>query len=90
VVIDVREPHEFSEGHINNARHIPLGKIDEMAYELDPFKNQPVIVVCHVGTRSAAACKKLLKRGFTRLYEMKGGMQAWQDDKLPVTKKRSK
>lgn len=90
VVIDVREPHEFSEGHINNARSIPLGKLNEMAYEIEPFKNQPVIVVCHVGTRSGDACKKLLKQGFTQLHEMKGGMQAWQDEKFPVTKKRGK
>lgn len=90
VVIDVRESHEFSGGHITNARHIPLGKLDEMAYELEPFKNQPVIVVCQVGTRAGAACKKLVKKGFTRVFEMKGGIQAWQDEKLPVTKKRSK
>ncbi len=89
VVIDVREPHEFSAGHIGNSRHIPLGKLDEMSYELEPFKNQPVIVVCQVGTRAGAACKKLVKQGFTRVFEMKGGIQAWQEDKLPVTKKRS-
>lgn len=90
IVIDVREAHEFSAGHISNARHIPLGKLDEQAFEIDGYKNQPVLVVCQVGTRSGAACKKLAKRGFTQLHELKGGVQAWQEDKLPLTKKNSK
>ncbi|MGI9212396.1 MAG: rhodanese-like domain-containing protein [Methylococcaceae bacterium] len=90
VVIDVREAHEFSAGHISNARHIPLGKLDEQAFEIDGYKNQPVLIVCQVGTRSGAACKKLAKRGFTQLHELKGGVQAWQEDKLPLTKKSGK
>lgn len=88
VVLDIREPHEFSAGHISNALHIPLGKLDERAFELESSRNNPILVVCQVGTRSGAACKKLLKQGFPRLHELKGGMQAWQDEKLPVTKKR--
>jgi len=90
VLIDVREPHEFAEGHISNARHIPLGKIEERAYELESSKANPVIVVCQSGTRSPTACKKLVALGFTQVHEMKGGMVAWQEDKLPVTKKRNK
>jgi len=88
VVVDVREPHEFSAGHISNALHIPFGKLDERAFELDSSRNNPVLIVCQVGTRSGAACKKLLKQGFTQLHELKGGMQAWQEEKLPVTKKK--
>jgi rhodanese-related sulfurtransferase len=90
VVIDVREPHEFAEGHITNARHIPLGKIEERCYELESHKQNPLIVVCQSGTRSPAACKKLVNLGFTQVFEMKGGMLAWEEDKLPVTKKRNK
>ena len=90
LMLDVREPHEFSEGHIEGARHIPLGKIDERAYELEAYKNKPVIVTCQSGTRSPAAGKKLSSLGFTQVFEMKGGMLAWEDAKLPVSKKRSK
>jgi rhodanese-related sulfurtransferase len=90
VVIDVREAHEFSGGHITNARHIPFGKLDERAAELASFRNQPLLIVCQVGTRSGAACKKLSKQGFAQIHELKGGMQAWQEDKLPVTKKSGK
>lgn len=88
VLIDVREPHEFANGHIENARPIPYGRLDEKIYELEPYKDSPVIVVCQSGTRSQPACKKLSKQGFHQLYEMKGGMLAWQDLKLPVSKKK--
>ncbi|MGZ8244090.1 rhodanese-like domain-containing protein [Methylomagnum sp.] len=88
VVVDVRETHEFSQGHIEGARHIPLGKVEERAHELEAYKGKPVIVTCQSGTRSPAACKKLSGLGFTQIFEMKGGIIAWEEDKLPVTKKR--
>ncbi|MGZ8219239.1 rhodanese-like domain-containing protein [Methylomagnum sp.] len=88
VVVDVRETHEFSQGHIEGARHIPLGKVEERAHELEAYKGKPVIVTCQSGTRSPTACKKLSGLGFTQIFEMKGGIIAWEEDKLPVTKKR--
>jgi rhodanese-related sulfurtransferase len=90
VVIDVREASEFAEGHIEGARHIPLAKLEERAFELQDHKQKPVIVTCQSGTRSGAASRKLAALGFTNVYEMKGGLLAWEDQKLPVTKKRKK
>ena len=88
VVIDVREPNEFAEGHIEGARNIPLAKLGERAAELAPHREHPLIVTCQSGTRSLAAGKQLTKLGFTKVYEMKGGMFAWKDQSLPVSKKR--
>jgi rhodanese-related sulfurtransferase len=88
VVIDVREASEYAEGHIEGARHIPLAKIEERAFELQDYKQKPVIVTCQSGTRSPAASRKLTSLGFTRVFEMKGGLLAWEDQKLPITKKR--
>ena len=88
VVIDVREPHEFAKGHIENARLISIGKIDEKLYELEPHKDKPILVICQQGTRSAHACKKLNKAGFSQVYELSGGMLAWEDQKLPISKKK--
>lgn len=91
VVVDVRESTEFSEGHIEGARNIPLGKLDERAdFELAQFKDNPVIVTCQSGTRSATASKKLVGLGFSRVHEMKGGMTAWGEQNLPISKKRGK
>ena len=90
LIIDVREPAEFSEGHIEGSRNIPLAKIEERAGEIQPHLHQPIIVTCQSGTRSLAAGKKLTSLGCKQVYEMKGGIFAWKDQNLPVTKKRSK
>lgn len=91
VVVDVREPQEFAEGHIEGARNIPVGKVEERAgFELEAFKTSPVIVTCQSGTRSPQACKKLVALGFTGIHEMRGGMVAWNEQNLPISKKRGK
>jgi len=90
IIIDVRESAEFAKGHIENALHIPLSSLDGKLFELEPHKQTPVIITCQQGTRSASACKKLHKAGFTQIYDMKGGMLAWEDAKLPISRKRKK
>jgi len=90
IVIDVREPHEFAKGHIESALAIPLARVDDKLYELEPRKHTPVIVTCQQGTRSAHVCKKLTQAGFTDVYDLKGGMLAWEDAKLPMVKKKGK
>lgn len=90
VIVDVREPNEFAEGHIQGAINMPFSKIGERAAELDPHKNAPIIVNCQSGTRSLAAGKKLTELGFTQVYELKGGLFAWKDQNLPMSKKRNK
>jgi rhodanese-related sulfurtransferase len=88
VLVDVRDASEYAEGHIEGALHIPLAKLEDRAIELQDYKQKPVIVTCQSGTRSGAASRKLTALGFTEVYEMKGGLLAWGDQKLPVTKKR--
>mgnify|MGYP003778867111 CR=1 FL=1 len=83
-IIDVREPHEFIKGHIENATNIPLGKLADQLGQWADRKDSPIIVVCQTGTRSVPACKTLTKAGFTEVYNITGGMQAWEDSKLPV------
>jgi rhodanese-related sulfurtransferase len=90
ILIDVRETAEYGKGHIENALNIPLSSLDGKLYELEPHKLTPVIVTCQQGSRSASACKKLHKAGFTQVYDMKGGMLAWEDAKLPINRKRKK
>ena len=89
-VIDVREAHEYSEGHIEGARHIPLAKLEDRMFEIEAFKDAPVIVTCQSGTRAPQACRKLAQHGFSDVYELQGGMVAWEEQKLPVSRKRSK
>ncbi|MCD2449032.1 rhodanese-like domain-containing protein [Methylicorpusculum oleiharenae] len=83
-ILDVREPAEFSKGHIEDAINIPAGKIEEQISQLSGSKSAPVIVVCQTGTRSIPACRSLTKAGFTDIYTITGGMQSWEDNKLPI------
>lgn len=83
-VLDVREPAEFSTGVIQGAMLIPLGQVEKRVAELDAYKDQPLIVVCATGGRSAQAIKTLSKYGFTQLQNLKGGMTAWRRAQMPV------
>ncbi len=65
-VIDVRTAKEFQTGHLNNSKNIPLDKLPESLSMLD--KNNPVIVCCASGARSAAARRFLLSNGFIEVY----------------------
>lgn len=84
VIVDVREPHEFIKGHIEDAINIPLGKFDEQIGTLESHKSDSIIVVCQSGTRSVPACKTLTKAGFEKIFNITGGMQSWEDNKLPT------
>lgn len=84
VVIDVRESHEYNKSHIEAALNIPLGKVEEKLSTLEKYKHQPIIVTCQTGARSVAACKTLTKAGFEKVFNMLGGMQSWEDNKLPI------
>lgn len=90
LVIDVREPAEFVAGHIPQARNIPLSKFAERVGELDQFKERPVIVNCRSGHRSANACGQLKKHGFTRIYNLDGGVGAWEQAGLPLSRRGGK
>lgn len=83
-IIDVREPDEFIKGHIENAKNVPLGKLDDELASLEQFKTNTIIVVCQSGTRSVPACKTLSKNGFENIFNISGGMQSWEDNKMPV------
>ncbi len=83
VVIDVRDPHEYIKGHIENSINIPLSKFEEKIKTVEKYKSKPVIVVCQSGTRAVPACKILTKADFTDVYNMIGGMQSWEESNFP-------
>jgi rhodanese-related sulfurtransferase len=87
LVVDVRETAEWSAGHIPGARHIALGHLGKHLSEIERFKEKPVIVVCATGNRSGSACGTLRKAGFQQVFNLSGGISAWGDAGLPMTKK---
>lgn len=87
VVIDVREQAEWNKGHIPNARHIPLGDIEKRVAELEKFKSKPLILSCATGSRSGAAAATLRKAGFEKVFNLAGGVPAWEQAGQPLTSK---
>jgi rhodanese-related sulfurtransferase len=86
LVLDVREENEFNGGHILNAKLIPLLKLKDRIGELERYREQPIVVVCRSGNRSATACALLGNRQFGQAYNLAGGMVAWQKAGMPVEK----
>jgi sulfur-carrier protein adenylyltransferase/sulfurtransferase len=76
-LIDVREPFEYEIARIDGAKLFPLGEITERLDELK--REQPIVVHCHSGKRSAQAVRLLQQRGFANVYNLEGGIDAWSD-----------
>ncbi len=87
LLLDVREIDEFRAGYLMGAKHIPLGQLAAKADQFAEWKDKPVIIYCRSGNRSGVACGQLAKLGFTKLYNLAGGILAWQHENLPVKKK---
>ena len=82
VIVDVREDKEWNEHHIPGAVHIPLAQLNERLSELKQYKDSPVITQCRGGKRSAEAQIALKSAGFSKVYNMDGGIQAWDKEGL--------
>jgi rhodanese-related sulfurtransferase/rubrerythrin len=79
-VLDVRQPAEYEEAHIPGAKLIPLPKLHDSADQLD--RETPIITYCAVGGRSRVASQLLSGMGFKEVYNLKGGIQAWNGQKV--------
>lgn len=75
VVIDVREPYEFKQGHIPGAKLMPLGNLLTQLAKLDQAK--PHVLVCLSGARSRQGCALLAQAGLEDIANLSGGMGAW-------------
>ena len=86
LVLDVRDDAEFASGHITDAKHIPVTALESRIAELSKYKNKAIVVNCQRGARGAKACDILRKAEFTQVHNLQGGLNAWQDAKLPTLK----
>ena len=84
LVLDVRDEKDFAAGHLPKARHIPAGELATRLAEIGKFKEKPVIVTERSGPRAGSASKLLRNSGFTKVFQLKGGVAAWQQASLPV------
>jgi len=84
IFVDVRDVGEFRQGHLIEAKHIPLKELEGRVRELDKHKDRPIIAYCATGAQAAQACGLLGKHGFEQVYSIAGGMAAWEKANLPV------
>jgi rhodanese-related sulfurtransferase len=86
LLLDIRDQAQFESGHIIDSRHIPAAELATRADTLKKFKEKPVVVYCDNGFSSAAAARTLRGLGFTKVATLRGGLQSWKQDNLPLVK----
>ncbi len=85
-IIDVRTAGEYQEGYLPGAVNIDWNQNNFMTKIKNYDANQPIVLYCRSGNRSGAAANKLHQIGFTKIYSLTGGLNAWQEAGKQVSK----
>jgi len=86
LLVDVRENDELQKARVENVLHIPMAQIPDRLADLYP-KDQPIVVLCHHGSRSERVVEFLREAGFSDVANLAGGIDAWSrqvDSKVPT------
>ncbi len=83
ILIDVREMHEWLDGHPKGATHLPLSQIKLANIDSLPPKDQPINMICGKGVRSKKAAELLIEFGYENVSSVEGGFTKWKFDHLP-------
>lgn len=86
LVLDIRPHAQFATGHLNGARQMPSDQILSAGETLKKHREKPVLVYCDSGSLSAAAARQLASQGFTKAFNLRGGIAAWRAENLPVAR----
>lgn len=90
LVIDVRERAQFEAGHIGEARNIQPKDLAGSADQLKKYREKPVIVCCDSGMQGGTAARELAKLGFSKVFNLRGGVGAWRHENLPLVRAGAK
>ena len=85
VLLDVRTPAEYAEGHIPGAINIPHTEVASRIGELSDARGRDLVVYCRSGVRTEQALAALRGAGFSRLFHLNGDYTRWSEEKRPVT-----
>jgi rhodanese-related sulfurtransferase len=86
-ILDVRTPAEVDKGRIEGAENLDIFNWEDFTLGVEKLeKSEPVLVYCKVGGRSAKAAKYLVENGFTKVYDLNGGILAWQEAGKSIVK----
>jgi len=84
LILDVRSPEEYAEGHIPGAINIPHDQLGSRLAEIRSHKNKDVVLYCGSGGRVGIAAKTLRPAGFSQLLHLDGDMNGWRSKGLPI------
>jgi rhodanese-related sulfurtransferase len=92
LILDIREPDEYSAMHIKDSLHVPRGILEpaceynyeETVRELVEARDRPIVVACRSGNRSALAAYTMQLLGYQHVSSMKTGLRGWNDYELPL------
>ena len=87
LILDVRDDSEYAAGHLPNSKHVPSEKIEERWTELEKFKDKPIVVIYQGGVGSNRPSLVLKKNGFSQVFNLMGGIDAWKRASLPIVKR---
>jgi len=76
IIADVRDRDSYEQGHIANAIHLSMPKLQEFSEQVD--KTTPILVYCYHGITSQSVGQHLIEQGFTEVYSLMGGFEAWK------------
>lgn len=85
VLVDVRSPEEFQGGSLPGATLIPFWDFAKGRYDLP--KDKPILLICAVGGRSLACGQLLASKGYREVYNLKGGLDAWIEQRVPLPRR---
>jgi len=86
LVLDLRGKDLYDAGHIGDARNVPAGELPSQADSLKKWRDKTVITYCDSGAAGASGARTLIKLGFTKVFNLQGGLNAWVKDNLPLAK----
>jgi len=87
LILDIRTEADYKSGHINGAKNVPLNNFATSIGGLSGSKSEPVLLYCNSGNTVTRAIKMLKKAGFEQVNNLEGGIAAWKEANMPLTKK---
>ncbi len=84
IILDVRTQSEYDEGHLENTVLIPITELESRIDEILQYRDTEIIVYCKVGGRSAQASSILDSNNFTKVFNVQGGITAWESAGYPI------
>ena len=86
LLIDLRPQEQYAAGHVNGARQMSGEQILKAADTLKKYREKTVVVYDDTGSLGASAVRQLAAQGFTKAFNLRGGLAAWRAENLPLAR----